>query len=949
MPVLLDELDTSAAAVALADPKFFSSKLTGSGKKIGLLSESLHPVNMATNTAFASIKDIEVKSSTTQSDITTTMVPLAPLTKRSLLAFPGATIPVPHKDDRFALDITDPSARWDVVFDLTPQSLALYEDKTQGASTRTLVIQYRMEAHFLMKGQTEAERTKHVMSPTTFGDLDDAVMLEWDTSPIENAEAFLENCLRRAGLRASNLDELETWMREEYSVYQRIARLAQLWDSMQMAEEIGHFLKEVPANAPAELLNNVAMQLRYLENYKVPLDAYRDIHSVLTTNFTPDVADVLAKQNMTLLNNHSLSELGRHKDQLIRPGALQQQPNLLPHLSAQQLGPVTTDEPLVMVQAGAGTGKSSVILQRTEFLKACGVPESDITVLSFTNAAADNISEKNPALGSMTISRMIIDIYALNHPTHQVSANETIINSLDIFFPNNAIASTFRKRLVDITKRQVPPGAFTALNTFVENHYDQVITILDRIQQTSLDLQIIICYQKIDQMAEPAHVLSKYLIIDEVQDNSEFEFIYLLRYVLKHKQSLFIVGDASQTLYEFRAANPKALNTLEGSGVFKTFRLSTNYRSNQEILDFANVELGGLETNQFANIRLQANSLDMPTADSFREKVQLKHHAVQKISAFVKEDLDPLMQNVVIPGYVQDCLDRGEQVAFLAYSRAEVMTMQKALERMLPDKRISSLVSDKPYASDLFSKFIKMFWNDILQVSPKDASFAVFKGIQSNAAKLSRGGDAAKSQAIVDRTLRDWWGANAASIQSWVVLAHQGKVTHAEFFQRLQDNLLTYEIDRNREKLNITKQRNQDRKKKNLEAKPDLIVSTIHGAKGLEFDNVVVLYKDSGKDMSQEAKRLYYVAFTRAMKTQFVLAYSAHKNPAIVGNHQAIIGALEERDKKVAQAQADAAATAALLGDVEDVTGDPVEVDPTAQTGGGEIPGEVSEELPQAV
>src|SRR5699024_4248166 len=229
---------------------------------------------------------------------------------------------------------------------------------------------------------------------------------------------------------------------------------------------------------------------------------------------------------------------------------------------------------------------STVILERIKFLQSCGVPAEDITVLSFTNAAADNITEKNPDVGSMTIARMLIDIYAMNHPTHKVSAIDTIINSIDIFYPNSQFAAQFRDRLLKVDKGNVV-GAFTSLNTFVENHYDEVIDLLDHIQQTSLELQIIICYKKIDTMAEPPHVQSKYLIIDEVQDNSIFEFIYLLKYITKHEQSMFIVGDASQTLYEFRSANPRALNTLEGSGVFATYQLTTNYRSNQEILDSA--------------------------------------------------------------------------------------------------------------------------------------------------------------------------------------------------------------------------------------------------------------------------------------------------------------------------------------------------------------------------
>ena len=206
-----------------------------------------------------------------------------------------------------------------------------------------------------------------------------------------------------------------------------------------------------------------------------------------------------------------------------------------PHLSDSSSTRSARTSRSVMTQAGRGTGKSTVILERIKYLETCGVPASDITVLSFTNAAADNITEKNPNVGSMTIAKMIIDIYSMNHPTHKVSAIDTIINSIDIFYPNSQFAATFRHRLLEVDQNKT--GAFTALNTFVENHFDEVIALLDRIEQTSLELQIIICYQKIDDMAEPLHVQSKYLIIDEVQDNSVFEFIYVLKYVTKHAQS----------------------------------------------------------------------------------------------------------------------------------------------------------------------------------------------------------------------------------------------------------------------------------------------------------------------------------------------------------------------------------------------------------------------------
>lgn len=919
MPLLLDDIDLSTTAVAKksVDPKFFSSKLTGSGKKTGLLNESLRPINTATNTAYAMDRDIEIKQSSTHHDITTSHIPFAPITRRALLAGGDFSVPVPHVDDRFEVDTsTSRHQDWDVFFDLIPQATMFYEDKSGDKSRRDLVIQYRMDLFFFKKGLPEPARAVSISRSMGYGNHDAAVTQDWSTSPMEAARDFIEDHMVSARLVATNLgDELTAWM-EDYSIHERITRLAQAWDSDEIADEVCQYVRDMPASPSQEQLNMLAVQLRYLENYNVPLEAYRQIHHQLDTTFAPKIAATLSKQNLSLLMNHTLEMLDRIKPQLVTPPQPSALHSLPTYLSQQQLDAITTHDALVMTRAGAGTGKSTAILSRIDYLEHCGVPARDITVLSFTNAAADNIADKNPNVGSMTIAKMIIDIYALNHPSHKISAIDTIINSIDIFYPNNQFAASFRSRLLEVDQNKI--GAFTALNTFVENHYDEVIALLDRLQQTSLELQIIICYQKIDAMAEPPHVQSKFLIIDEVQDNSVFEFIFVLKYITKHTQSLYIVGDASQTLYEFRSANPRALNTLESSGVFTTFKLTTNYRSNQEILDFANVVLDGLETNQFANIQLQANSLDVPTADSFQEKVTLAYREVCQLTGFVTQDLQPIVRNTVIPQYVQACLDRGEQVAFLAYSRREVALIQEVLEKVYPQRHVASLVSDRVYATDIFSKYIKHFWNDVLQVQPAQASYVISQGIKDNMGKLTKNAGNPNVEKAILRTISEWWIENDPVINGWLGLCHQGSLSHQDFFDRMRDNLLSFEIARNQQKLNVNKQRNQERKRKNIESKADLVVSTIHGAKGLEFDNVVVLYKED-TTMSQDSRRMFYVAFTRAMKSEYILAFGTVKNPPIQSNYEQIVNALTERDEKNAlRAQGIDPDSAALLDDAAD-------------------------------
>ena len=68
-------------------------------------------------------------------------------------------------------------------------------------------------------------------------------------------------------------------------------------------------------------------------------------------------------------------------------------------------------------------------------------------------------------------------------------------------------------------------------------------------------------------------------------------------------------------------------------------------------------------------------------------------------------------------------------------------------------------------------------------------------------------------------------------------------------------------------------------------------MSTVHGVKGLEFDNVVVVYKDQS-DMTEEKKRLYYVAFTRAKNSLFVLSHGTTLSARIVSDYNLIVDSL---------------------------------------------------------
>ena len=406
------------------------------------------------------------------------------------------------------------------------------------------------------------------------------------------------------------------------------------------------------------------------------------------------------------------------------------------------------------------------------------------------------------------------------------------------------------------------------------------MNILNTIKQISLELEIIICYQKIDTFTEPPSIQSKFLIIDEVQDNSIFEFVYTLKYIDKHKESMFIVGDCSQTLYEFRASNPRALNILEGSGTFATYQLNINYRSNQEILDMANVLLANIEANQYANIQLKANSRAQITEQSFLEKVHFDYCRLNKITDF-HDALPSIFARDVRP-YIQNCLSKGEQVAILAFTRRDIAHIQSILTNQFPnlnpDTDIVSLVPDKMFNVTVMSKFICKYWNQIQFAPAANIMQVISHEIMQKLPYLTY--NDAKAAPRIQDMLTKWRTKEGAHVNAWFHQFTNGQITQDEFLNYIKENMLQFEISTNAIKQSLLSAKNQKSKQSANVSNAKFLLSTIHSAKGLEFDNVIVLYRNESQ-MDEDKKRMYYVAFTRAMKSEFILAYDTMVSPQI--------------------------------------------------------------------
>ena len=897
MPITIDTTASALQNASLtSDPKWFhSTLLTGKGGAKGLLN---HATAFATSAMIPEDTDsykatgfVNTKMNRKFSNgmIETNTITTSPLPIDSISTFEECvnqgytdndydTIMAKFLNNHpeYLIDILPDDAQAKKTFAglklyVAPMQLQIRSDKAKGASSRQLRTHYRV---FLIKESTDGNQ--HVYSVTF-----------WDDGNV-NVPFVIKNWLYTRmpyGLTyLADKNQLVDDALQDFSLYTALSQQVELWTehlseiaSIAM-DHYAQFLNPSDKASCSTYATNVEILCKYMSQYNINLNVYKVIFDKLNATKLPsDYRTAVLYSNLQLLLFGTLTNLYNHKDTLAHMTTPNPAPAVPAHFTASQRGAITDESPLILTQAGAGTGKSTTLLARIEYMKACGIDPETITVLSFTNAGADNIAEKNPRIQSMTIARMIHEIYAHNYPTHQLSTVDTLANSLFaiekyVSHADRAVLKELISGLRDIRNNK-HKGYMTVLD-LVSNQWESVQRLLDETQQTTLELEIITAYAQIDTLNVPSQFKTKHLIIDEVQDNSLFEFIYTLKYANKFQTSLFMVGDGSQTLYEFRASNPKALNILEMTEYFSTHQLTTNYRSNQEVLDYANQVLSNIEANQFAKIQLTSNDLTPVTKQSFQEKIKLVPHAIDRLSD-VDERLEAWLNQPVVREYVDEKLLNGERVAFLSHKGSHVKIMEETLNRLYPQLKIVNLRNDRPYTLALFSEFLKDEADTVntLPIDQFHASFYhAFSKYISNA-QSKRGQSSTLTQKYADIMLAKWTGECQQACAN-VALAYKGKqLTTDEARKELASIVLQCEIRHNAMLQSIASQRSEERKNSDDAQNAPLVVSTIHSAKGLEFDNVVLLVMDD-KLPIQEQMRMYYVGMTRAQKSELIMAVS---------------------------------------------------------------------------
>lgn len=267
---------------------------------------------------------------------------------------------------------------------------------------------------------------------------------------------------------------------------------------------------------------------------------------------------------------------------------------------------VDSNEPRIIVEAGAGSGKTRVLIERVKRLLKDGVEPSNMVCITFTNMAAEEMKERLvnvPGIGDCfigTIHSFANKIFKNSNIEYKLFNEEiqdqfmSVLIALYGKFLTMPVYLKYKEyaKKVDMglmeeedIERFIDPNALYEIKVFLKNYRDKnypenmnilckrhnVITFDELLERTTK------YFKEIDGKVE-------YLFVDEFQDIGPLEKKF---FQALNADNYFYVGDEKQALYAFKGGNVNFFLNLIKNPNWKTYYLKNNYRCGQAILELA--------------------------------------------------------------------------------------------------------------------------------------------------------------------------------------------------------------------------------------------------------------------------------------------------------------------------------------------------------------------------
>lgn len=602
-------------------------------------------------------------------------------------------------------------------------------------------------------------------------------------------------------------------------------------------------------------------------------------------------------------------------------------------LNAQQLDVVLHGDGPCLVLAGAGSGKTRTITYRVASLIEHGVLPQNILLVTFTNKAAKEMLTRVDALLGMgtaglwggtfhSVANRILRMYA---PSLGYAQNFTILDQDDA---KDLLKLCIKDIGIDTKARRFPSpstlhglisysrNASRVLPDVIEDRHSNFFDLIPTIEQiasmyesrkrqgNAMDFDDLLLLLRQLLLTEPQirqrlAEQFQYVLVDEYQDTNvvQAEIVQALSSV---HRNLLVVGDDAQSIYSFRAAEIR--NILDFSKHYPgahLFHLTTNYRSSPEILHLANAVIKQNASQYKKELRAVRDAFEKPNLIPAASAPQEAQYIVEQL-LLLRDEGVPMREMAVLfrAAFLSQALEFELMKRDIPYDyRGGMKFFERAhIKDIIAHLRVYANAKDE------------MAWMRVLGLQPgiglttAGKVFEAVKGSDRLSAIL------ASDLALPAKAAQGWNQCRAALQKMLDSREHPSDLIRAAITSGYRDYVeAEYPDFRDRlddlEQFALFAEQATDLKtfldevsltetfaavrppsQGGLQGVADrderIVLSTIHQAKGLEWDTVFILgLTDSSFPNPrareeagglEEERRLFYVASTRARRRLFL-------------------------------------------------------------------------------
>ncbi|MCD4705705.1 ATP-dependent helicase [bacterium] len=613
-------------------------------------------------------------------------------------------------------------------------------------------------------------------------------------------------------------------------------------------------------------------------------------------------------------------------------------------LNKEQYKVVTEGNGAVLVLAGAGSGKTRALTYRVAYLIENGIKPQNILLVTFTNKAANEMLDrvcqllgKEPkGIWGGTFHHIANRLLRKYAQVLGYKNNFTILDREDSL----SLLKQCYDSIIDTDKKSryfpkaniiykiigIAQNKKTPIEKIIKKDYDylteQEISSIKNISEkyaskkkemNSMDFDdlLINLLKLLSENKDIRKHLSqqfKYVLVDEYQDTNKIQADIIKTFAQEHK-NILAVGDDSQSIYSFRAADiSNILDFSENFANAKIYKLETNYRSIPQILDLANCSISNNENRYPKNLKSIKSSAEKPIFVSSRDNRKQAKFIIQEISKLKNQGTS--VKNIAV-------LFRSAFQALeleLALSQAGIQYIMRGGIRFFDQKHIKDIIAYLKIVANFrdeiaWYRILRLYegigaqtsqkiFNQVKKFSNLDEAITLleFKAGEKVLQSLN------STLTILDKINK----IEKNSVGELVKIILQSgymdylKTNFDNFLDRTDDLKQLADFSMKSESLDnflseLALSESFQNKKGNTvqindEEQAKLVLSTIHQAKGLEWDTVFLIGLVDGQfphrkvydypQEMEEERRLFYVAVTRT-KNKLYLTYPEINNQSM--------------------------------------------------------------------